>query len=222
MSAPLPKAYKDGLQDFYGRDFMVTPDVLIPRPETEQLIDAALNLAGKAYLPGVKPQKGVFPTFPKILDVGTGTGCIAITLKLELPDSDVCGVDISEAALEVAQKNAVKHGVDPNILIISNLLENVKFTPDLVVANLPYVDENWGWLNKEALSYEPSIALYAKDRGLALIFDLIRQASERGVKYLILEADPCQHEEIVTFAGQYGYTLKEVRGFILTFCSPQE
>ncbi|MBR2795739.1 HemK family protein methyltransferase [Candidatus Saccharibacteria bacterium] len=222
MSAPLPKAYKDGLQNFYGRDFIVTPDVLIPRPETEQLIDATLNLAGKAYLPGVRPRKRVLPTSPKILDVGTGSGCIAITLKLELPECDVCGVDISKDALKVAQKNAVKHGVNPHLFIISNLLEKVKFTPDLIVANLPYVDETWDWLDKEALGYEPATSLYAENRGLALIFDLIRQASERGVKYLILEADPCQHEEIITFAKQYDYSAKEIRGFILTLCIPRE
>ena len=222
MSAPLPKAYKDGLQNFYGRDFIVTPDVLIPRPETEQLIDATLTLAGKAYLPGVRPQKRVLPTSPKILDVGTGSGCIAITLKLELPDSDVCGVDISNDALKVAQKNAVKHGVNPYIFVISNLLKNVKFTPDLIVANLPYVDETWDWLDKEALGYEPATSLYAENRGLALIFDLIRQASELGVEYLILEADPCQHEEIIAFALQYNYIVKEIGGFILTLCIPRE
>ena len=77
-----PVAYQEGVQDFYGRDFIVTPDVLIPRPETEQLIDTVLNLAGKPYLTGIKPSPRVLPENPVILDVGTGSGCIAITLKL--------------------------------------------------------------------------------------------------------------------------------------------
>ena len=203
--------------DFYGRDFLITKDVLIPRPETEQAIDAVLNLAGKSYLPGVKPTPPKLPENPKILEVGTGSGCIAITLKLELPEADITAMDISEPALKVARKNASKFGVDPNIFIISNLLENVKFSdkdkPDLIVANLPYVDENWPWIDKKALSAEPSLALYAGDGGLELIKKLIKQASEQKIKYLVLEADPCQHEEIIDFAKEY--TISEIRGYIL-------
>ena len=217
MSAPLPKAYKNGYQDFYGRDFLVTPDVLIPRPETEQIIDAVLNLAGKPYLPGVKPAPRVLPENPVILDVGTGSGCIAITIKKELPEAEVYATDISEKALKIAQKNADKHSA-PISLIISHLLNNVKFTPDIIVANLPYVNENWDWLDKEALSHEPSIALYTKDHGLKLIKELINTANS---KYLILEADPCQHYEIINYATKKGLQHLETRGFILTFCNPQ-
>ena len=217
MSAPLPKAYKNGYQDFYGRDFLVTPDVLIPRPETEQIIDAVLNLAGKPYLPGVKPAPRVLPENPVILDVGTGSGCIAITIKKELPEAKVYATDISEKALKIAQKNADKHSA-PISLIISHLLNNVKFTPDIIVANLPYVNENWDWLDKEALSHEPSIALYTKDHGLKLIKELINTANS---KYLILEADPCQHYEIINYAAKKGLQHLETRGFILTFCNPQ-
>ena len=215
MNAHLPKAYKLGFQNFYGRDFVVTPDVLIPRPETEQLVDVVLDLAGKAYLPGVKPSKRVLPDCPKILDVGTGSGCIAITLKLELPDSEVVGADISKKAVKIAQKNARKHGVSI-LYIISNLLEKVKFTPDVIVANLPYVDKNWSWLDKEALSYEPKLALYADDQGLMLIKKLIDEAFLRKIKFLVLEADPCQHREIIKYTKEK-YKLLEVRGFILVF-----
>lgn len=216
MSAPLPIAYKTGHQDFYGRDFIVTPDVLIPRPETEQLIDAVLNLAGKAYLPGVKPSKNKLPKNPKILDVGTGSGCIAITLKSELPNAEIHASDISEKAIKIAQKNAKKHSVHV-YFIISYLLDNVNFTPDLIVANLPYVDENWNWLDKDSLDYEPKIALYAKDHGLALIKKLIDQSSGIRVERLILEADPCQHRDIVKYAKDKGYILEETRGFIINF-----
>ncbi len=213
-----PIAYQKGFQDFYGRDFIVTPDVLIPRPETEQLIDAVLTLAGKPYLPGVKAPKRVLPENPTILDVGTGSGCIAVTLKLELPKAKVCASDISEAALKIAQKNANKHGASI-ITIISHLLEKVKsgdiHTPDIITANLPYVDENWDWLDKESLSHEPSVALYAKDHGLALIKKLIDEATELQIPYLIIEADPCQHEAIIKYAKHYN--LLRADGYTLSF-----
>ena len=217
MNAHSPKAYKDGHQDFYGRDFLVTPDVLIPRPETEQIIDAVLNLAGKPYLPGVKPAPRVLPKNPIILDVGTGSGCLAVTIKKELPEAEVYATDISEKALKIAQKNADKHSAHIPF-IISYLCQNVNIKPNVIVANLPYVDENWGWLDKTALNYEPSIALYAKDHGLKLIKELIDAANS---KYLILEADPCQHQDIINYAAKKGLQHLETRGFILTFYNPQ-
>ena len=125
MNAVYPNNH---LKDFYGRNFYVTPDVLIPRPETEQLIDMVLNLAGESYLPGVKPSKRKLPEHPRILDVGTGSGCIAITLQLNIPKAEIIATDISESALKIAQKNAIKYGIDPHLFIISDLLENVKFT----------------------------------------------------------------------------------------------
>lgn len=209
-----------GIKDFYGRDFYITKDVLIPRPETEQIIDAVLMLTGKPYLPGVKPNEPQILDNPIIYDVGTGSGCIAITLKLELPKSKVYAIDISEKAIKTAQKNAEKNDASIN-LISSHLLQKVKEgnlpTPDIIVANLPYVDKNWPWLDKKALSKEPSIALYAEDHGLKLIKELISDKTTAKTKYLILEADPCQHEEIKSFATNYNFKLTDIRGFILTF-----
>ena len=92
--------------DFYGRDFIITPDVLIPRPETEQMVDMVLSLAGKPYLPGVKPDRAVLAEDLSILDIGTGSGCIAVTLKLELPKAKLVASDISDKALAVARENA--------------------------------------------------------------------------------------------------------------------
>lgn len=208
------------IKDFYGRDFYINKDVLIPRPETEQIIDVVLTLAGKPYLPGVKPTKPQIPDNPIIYDIGTGSGCIAITLKLELPKSEVYAIDISEKAIKIAQKNADKYDASI-ILIISHLLQKVKEdnlpTPDVIVANLPYVDKNWPWLNKKALSKEPSTALYAEDHGLKLIKELISDETTSKTNYLILEADPCQHEEIKRFASEYNFKLIDIRGFILTF-----
>lgn len=228
--------------DFYGRDFLVTPDTLIPRPETEQLIDAVLNLAGISYLPGVKPSRRRLAPNPIILDVGTGTGCIAITIKKELPEATVYATDISTSAIKVATKNAVKHDA-PITFIISHLLDNVKSStkstgvatklttesgakptisttvsaPDIIVANLPYVDREWAWLDLEALSREPSTALFADQHGLALIYELINQATIIKPQYLILEADPCQHPAIIDYATKTGFKHLETRGFILTF-----
>jgi len=207
---------EDCLINFYGRDFTVTPDVLIPRPETEMVIDAVLSLVGKPFLPGVKPSKAKVPKDCKILDVGTGSGCIAVTLKKELSEARISASDISEEALTVARENAAKFNAIVNFMK-SDLLDGINGDFDIIVANLPYVDENWDWINKEALSAEPALALYAKDGGLELIKKLIRQASERENKYLILEADPSQHEEITGFAKFNKYELFEVRGFILVY-----
>ena len=202
--------------DFYGRDYLVSPDVLIPRPETEMMVDTVLNLVGKPFLPGIKPSKAELPENLTIVDVGTGSGCIAVTLKLLLPQAKVVATDISDKALGVAKKNASALGAEVEFLQ-SDLLDDVRIKPDLIVANLPYVDENWEWVDKEALSKEPALALYAKDGGLELIFKLIDQAVEQEVYHLVLEADPCQHERIVQYAKEKDLTLGETRGFSLYF-----
>lgn len=209
-----PAAYQKGLADFYGRDFCVNPNVLIPRPETEAIVDMVLNLLGKPYLPGVKPSKARLAQNAKVLEIGTGSGCIAITLKLEAPELDIVATDISDKALEVARANTKKFGANIR-LRKADLMDGVTEQFDLMIANLPYVDKDWDWLDKKALSYEPSLALYAEDHGLKLIFRLIEQAGERRVPSLILEADPCQHDDIVNFAAKQGYSLIEKRGFAL-------
>lgn len=177
-----PIAYILGYKEFYGRKFTVSPDVLIPRPETEAIINLAKEL---------KPRK--------ILDVGTGSGCIAVTLKLEIPESDVSAVDISPKALTVAGQNAANLGAKIAFQE-SDLLSKVQSKYDLIVANLPYVDKNWDWLSPE-LAYEPDLALYAEDEGLYDIKRLVCQAeahlTNRGV--LILESDLSQHAKIQDF-----------------------
>ena len=206
------------LQDFYGREFIITPDVLIPRPETEMMVDAVLNLAGKAYLPGVAPGQAKIPKHAKVLEVGTGSGCVAVTLKLEIPSLKVTATDISQSALEVAKLNSQKYelATDEIRFIKSDLLEKVAGEFEIIVANLPYVDESWEWLDKKALGREPALALYAKDGGLELIKRLIREAGER-TKFLILEADPCQHEKIIQYAADRGFKIIRKRGFVLEF-----
>ena len=223
MNVNSNQAYKKGFQDFYGRDFIVTPDVLVPRPETESIIDIVKSLAGKPILPGVKAPKAKITEDSSILDIGTGSGCIAITLKKELPLAKVTGADINESALEIAGKNAKNLDADVKF-IQSNLLKDITDDYDIVIANLPYVDPEWDWLDKEALSIEPEIALYAEDHGLALIKKLIDQIKTDLPKYLILEADPCQHEEIIKYAAKNGLLHLETRGFAILFspCTNQE
>ena len=200
--------------NFYGREFIVNQDVLTPRPETEQLIDEVLSLCGKPILPGVKPPKPALgPQNLAILDVGTGSGCIAITLSLELPQAKIYASDISKKALKIARKNAKNLGAKVEF-ITSDLLENIDFIPNITVANLPYVDKNWDWLDQESLDQDPALALYAKDHGLELIKKLINTNKS---KYLILEADPSQHQEIIEYAKNY--KLIKQNGFILSFIS---
>ena len=216
MSENWPEAYKKGAQNFYGRDFLVSPSVLIPRAETEMMVDEVLVLAGKAYLPGMKTPERKLPDSPVILDVGTGSSCVATTLKLEIPEAKVIGLDVSEEALDVARKNAEKLGAKVEFMQ-SNLLSGYHGKdPDVIVANLPYVDKDWDWLDKEALAAEPSLALYAGNHGLELIFKLIEQAKGR-CKWLIIEADPCQHEQIIKYAFDFGFSHEKTSGFQLVF-----
>ena len=154
-----PLAYILGYKEFYGRIFEVTKDTLIPRPETEDLITEAVALRPKS-----------------VLDVGTGSGCIAITLSKELPSVSISAIDISKEALVVAQENAQKHHAQIAFMqsdLLSNLHKEQKY--DLIIANLPYVDKNWTWLGAE-LSFEPESALFAEDGCLELIKKIILQA----------------------------------------------
>ena len=190
-----PLAYILGYKDFYGREFIVDNSVLIPRPETEELIDLVLDL---------KPQK--------VLDVGTGSGCIATTLALELPQAKVMASDIHNPDLAIENAKRLGANVD---FVVSDLLDNIDGNFDVIAANLPYVDKTWDWLD-DSLKFEPDEALYADDGGLDLIKKLILQAKGR-TKYLVLEADTSQHPAIIDFATKNGLELVEDRNFAVSF-----
>ncbi len=191
-----PLAYILGYREFYGRNFFVTPDVLVPRPETETIID---------FVKALQPDK--------ILDIGTGSGCIAITCALELPKAQVSAIDISDDALRIAQKNAAHHGATINFHK-SDLLNDYQPEPGaLIVANLPYVDTNWDWLNHQSLDHEPNLALYAEQGGLELIYRLIDQYPANAAG-LILESDPSQHRSITDYARKRNLTLIEYQDYI--------
>ena len=193
-----PLAYILGYKEFYGRRFAVTPDVLIPRPETEDIITLAKASKNKS-----------------IVDVGTGSGCIAITLALEMPNTDIIAIDISDAALSVAQKNAKQLGAKLDFRK-NDLLEGLTLPEKpLIVANLPYVDKTWNWLDKKSLGYEPELALYAQKEGLELVYRLIDQINSPC--RLLLEADPSQHEQIKGYAKERGFKYLKTQNFILSF-----
>ena len=191
----VPIAYIIGHKEFYGRRFKVTPAVLIPRPESEAVIDMLKEL--------IPDTKALLGDIKRLVDVGTGSGCLGITAKLEFPELDVTLTDISRHALNVASANAALLHADVTV-VKSNLLAQYDFTPDIIVANLPYVDESWE--RSPETEHEPGEALFAHDGGLALIKVLIEEAGERLPRHglLLLEADPEQHSAIVTHAKRQG------------------
>jgi release factor glutamine methyltransferase len=152
---------------------------------------------------------------PRLLDVGCGSGCIGITLKLEMPSSDITLCDISPAALKIAQENAENLEADV-MLTRSDLLESVRGRYDIIVANLPYVDK--AWERSPETDHEPSLALFAENGGLELIYKLIDQAPEHLTNdgYLFLEADPEQHADIQRYAKPRGFISQDIRGYALS------
>jgi release factor glutamine methyltransferase len=164
-----PIAYILGEREFYGRPFLVSRDVLIPRPETELVIDQALAWLSTAGRPAA----------PTIVDVGTGSGCLAVTLALECPAAHLAATDISPAALEVAVANAARHGVAARIEWRHAVLAgDLTAGADLIVANPPYVAErDRALLAPDVRDYEPATALFAGPDGLDVIRPLAPAAS---------------------------------------------
>lgn len=199
-----PLAYLVGHKEFYGRDFVVSPAVLVPRPETEQMIALLLQL--------------IQPTQRTIADVGTGSGILAITAQLELPQCQVDAYDISPEALAIAQRNAQQHGATSVKFIQSDLLAAAQQRYDVILANLPYVSPTWQRDDRET-AHEPALALFAEDDGLALISTLLAQTEQwlAPSGLLILEADPCQHSRIIARAAAHQLTHVRSEGYALAF-----
>lgn len=162
----MPIAYLTGTRGFYQWDFVVTPDVLIPRPETEHLIEAA-----QVWVKNRQGEK------LKLVDVGTGSGIIAVSLALLFPQASVTAIDVSPAALEIAKLNASRLGAENIEFRQGNLLNDLPsdFRVDLIAANLPYIDHD-EMLTLEVAKWEPHLALDGGIGGLDLIHDLLRQA----------------------------------------------
>jgi release factor glutamine methyltransferase len=177
-SAGEPTQYIIGKQEFWGLEFEVTPAVLIPRPETEHVIEVAIERIGAA-------RRG---SELRVADVGTGSGCIAVALATEFPNAEISATDISSDALEVAKRNASRHGVAARIWFIeTDLLAGVSYAPlatsrsplsfDLIASNPPYIARNEAsTLQREVRDHEPHIALFGGDSGVEIYARLIEQA----------------------------------------------
>lgn len=196
-----PVAYILGNKEFFGLDFSVDRRVLIPRPETEHLVEKILDYVRSS-------SKGGDGRQVRILDVGTGSGCIAISVAKHLPSSEVVGIDISADALEVARGNALVHGVDGRVVFLhSDLLASVDGPFDIVVANLPYIGEKrFSFVSKSAADYEPHVALFGGDDGLALYSRFFEQLSRNSWRPRLL-------------TGEFGFLQKDelVRIFRMFF-----
>ena len=198
----VPIAYILGYKEFYGRRFTVSPSVLIPRPESEDLISLFLELTASEITEKV------------LIDVGAGSGCLGITAKLERNNLSVILSDISKPALNIAEKNA--DALNADVHIQQQSLLNGQLKPvDYIFANLPYVDKNWD-VSPE-LQYEPDIALFTEDEGLKLILQLISQVprclTSEGL--LFIEADPQQHNRIIDEAVKNGFVKERILNYIL-------
>jgi release factor glutamine methyltransferase len=160
-----PSAYIVGRREFWGLDFVVTPAVLIPRPETEQIVDEAVSRARPLAT-------------PRIADIGTGSGCIAIAVAVEVPHAQLVATDISDDALAVARKNAERHAVTGRLrLIVTSYLDGVDGPFDVITANPPYVKDR----DKRGLSpdvrHEPDVALFGGAEGLRDIAGVLKAGS---------------------------------------------
>ena len=197
-----PLQYITGVQDFYGREFRVTPDVLIPRPETELLVEAALEVS-----------EGEF-----ICDVGTGSGCIAITLLCERPAARAVALDRSAAALEIAKFNAANLSVtDRAVFVVSdcfNALERSEHQFDLIASNPPYVSESHlAGLQREVRDHEPLVALSPGADGLSVIRRLLTDAPAflKPNGHLLMEIGFDQGEAVRNLVDEAVWSLLEVR-----------
>jgi release factor glutamine methyltransferase len=198
-----PAAYILGHCEFYGIDFCVESHTLIPRPETELLVEEAIELANFVSCQG---EQSI------IADIGTGCGAIAISLALALPQAKIYATDISPSALKVAEVNCRRHGVDSRVeLLQGNLLEPLPRAADLIVANLPYVkDCQVVDLSPEIREYEPTIAWAGGRDGLDKIREMLEQIRRKetaylgeGPAYLLLEIGQGQGQMVTSLVNDY-------------------
>lgn len=185
----VPLAYLAGEREFYGRTFKVTPATLIPRADTETLVEAALE---------------VLPERAKVLDLGTGTGCIAITLKLERPDLHIIASDISKEALEIAGQNADRLGAEVNFRLSDGFksLKGLEFYH--LVSNPPYVEIEAD-LAPEVRNHEPALALFAGPDGLDFYRRLASEAPENlsPDSLILLEVGHTQADDVISLFPDY-------------------
>ena len=205
-SKHIPLAYIRGKCEFYGREFMVDKHVLVPRPESESMIDLLKRVVG--------PESRT-----TIIDVGTGSGCLAITAKLELPNRTVVALDISHECLRVAKQNATKLVADITFLE-SDLLNSMqdsrfKIQDSILLANLPYVPNDYPINN--AATHEPTLALFGDSDGLELFRKLFSEAKELGARCIVTESLTEQHAQLAQIARNNSFRLTASDGLAQLF-----
>ncbi len=196
----VPAQYITGHQEFWGMDLIVSPAVLIPRPETEHIIETVLELLGPDQAPSRKPKaENREPNSEvrsprsevRLADIGTGSGCIALALAMELPEAEIHATDISPAALEIARANAARHQLETRIQFHQgDLLADLTGSFDLIVSNPPYVgDSEEDQVQLEVRKFEPRSAVFAGPIGTEVIARLIPQAHNilRSGGWLVFE-----------------------------------
>lgn len=200
-----PLQYITGQQEFYGLAFEVTPDVLIPRPETELLVETALDLLRETSEP------------PLICDVGTGSGCIAITLLHEQAQASGVALDISQPALLVAARNAARHGIGERLLLVASdcfgALNPSSARFSLVVSNPPYVAARaLEGLQREVREHEPRVALSPGGDGLAIIKRIMADAPRflNSGGHLLMEIGFDQHEAVMSLIEREVWQLLDI------------
>jgi release factor glutamine methyltransferase len=195
-----------GMREFYGRAFLVDRHALDPRPDTETLIEAALaqvDRADQRYAP------------LRLLDLGTGTGCILITLSAELPQAEGVGIDLSPEALALAAANAERLGVAPRArFVLSDWLDAVQGSFDLVLGNPPYLAESeFGTLAAEVLFYDPMLALYGGEDGLDAYRRIAAGADHvlADAGRLLLEIGPSQADAVTEILQEAGLEVDAIK-----------
>jgi release factor glutamine methyltransferase len=200
-----PLQYITGRQQFYGLEFEVTRDVLIPRPETELLVESAIEFLKDS------------PS-PLVCDVGTGTGCIPISILHERSDANAVALDVSPAALKVAERNARRHGVASRMTFVnSNCFDALRAKSDsrfdLIVSNPPYVTErDFSGLQREVRLYEPGLALLGGLDGLDIVRRLLTESPEflKPAGGLLFEIGYNQHESVRALVNSEVWTFIDI------------
>ncbi len=190
-----PIAYISGKKEFWSREFKVSPNVLIPRPDTELLIELSLNI--------IKNKVN-----PRLIDLGTGSGNIAITLAAERPDSDIIATDVSNQALKIAKHNAKAHQIKNIHFIQSDWFDNILQNEfDLVISNPPYIASNDPHLSQGDVRFEPDCALVADDKGLKDIRMICSHARDylKSKGRLLIEHGYDQQAAVQTIFDEYQF-----------------
>ena len=210
-----PLAYIRGKSEFYGRKFLVTADTLQPRPETETMIELLKQF--------VEDGRWKMEDGSRIIDVGTGSGCLAITAKLELPEATVFATDISKPCLKVARENAKKHQAEVQFFegnLLDPLPPSIFHLPSskfAILANLPYVPDSH--TINQAATYEPKVAIFGGEDGLDYYRRMFKQIKDADltIQHILTESLPPHHQALEEIASGCDFKLVQTQDFIQHF-----